>query len=247
MKNNKYRVVRLTDTTVTNAFEKEADLLKKVQSGDLQQALLLWQPGDKTIVLPASKKWVTNPELVSQLEQNNWHILPRRTGGAPVPQTSGVINLSHIYVADKDSADLIKQGYEDLCHVLKLFFQNFNLKADTHATAHSYCDGDYNVNIGGKKIIGTAQRILTTKTKEKIVLVQACILIDAIIEELIYPVNLCYELNNYNERIKPEVHTCLQEHVSPLPTTEKLYDKLLEAFIDYQRHSSQPIQSHRRS
>lgn len=234
---NKYKIVRLTETTVSNAFDKEAELLKHVQSGNLQQALLLWQPGDKTVVLPASKKWLANPELVSQLEQDNWHILPRRTGGAPVPQTSGVINLSHIYRAQSDSKDLIKQGYESLCDVLKHFFSGFNLEAETHATPHSYCDGDYNVNLDGKKIIGTAQRILTTKTQEKIVLVQACILINVNIEKLVQPVNLCNQLNQHEEQIKPEVHTCLQQHCSVLPPTNELYDRLIQSFIHYQRQA----------
>ncbi|ETX11359.1 lipoate-protein ligase A [Marinomonas ushuaiensis DSM 15871] len=234
MKKNKYKVVRLTETTVSGAFEKEAELLSQVKSDDLQQALLLWQPRDNTVVLPASQKWQANPDLTTQLQDNGWLILPRRTGGAPVPQTSGVINLSHIYRADSSSSDLIKQGYINLCNVLTRFFKGFGLTAEVHATPHSYCDGDYNVNLGGKKIIGTAQRILTTKTQEKIILVQACILIDVIIDELIYPINLCYELNNNDERIKPEVHTCLAQHIEPLPPTEKLYEHLVQAFIDDQ-------------
>lgn len=231
---NTYKIVRLTQTSVSSAFEKEAQLLEQVQAGKLQQALLLWQPADKTVVLPASKKWQTTPELMAQLQASGWNILPRRTGGAPVPQTSGVINLSHLYLADSHSPDLIKQGYVDLCNVLTLFLQGFDLKAGVHATPHSYCDGDYNLNIHGNKIIGTAQRILTTKTQEKIQLVQACILIDVLLTELIEPINLCYQLNDYEERIQPEVHTCLGQHVTPLPSTEKLYDRLVKAFIDYQ-------------
>jgi lipoate-protein ligase A len=234
MSKDKYKIVRLIETTVSSAFEKETQLLEQVKSGDLQQALLLWQPDDKTIVLPASQKWQANPELFSQLQAKDWLILPRRTGGAPVPQTSGVINLSHMYLADRHSADLIKQGYVDLCAVLTLFFDSFGLTVGVHATPHSYCDGDYNVNINGKKIIGTAQRILTTKSQDKIVLVQACILIDVVMDELIYPINLCYELNNLDERIKPEVHTCLGQHVTPLPSTEDVYERLFKAFIDYQ-------------
>ncbi|MBD5771296.1 lipoate--protein ligase family protein [Marinomonas colpomeniae] len=234
MQTNKYKIVRLTDTTVSNAFEKEAELLNQVQTGNLKQALLLWQAEGKTIVLPASKKWQANPELVAQLQKDGWKILPRRTGGAPVPQTSGVINISHIYLCDQQSPDLIKQGYEDLCNVLTLFFKQLNIAADIHATPYSYCDGSYNVNIQGKKIIGTAQRILTTQSKTKIVLVQACILIDVVIEELIYPINVCYELNQNDGRIKPEVHTCLAQHLKIVPTTEELYSGLVKAFMDYQ-------------
>ncbi|MGO3346690.1 MAG: lipoate--protein ligase family protein [Marinomonas sp.] len=201
MQKNKYKIVRLKETTVSNAFEKEAELLSHVQDGTLKQALLLWQAEDKTVVLPASKKWQANPELIAQLQDNGWGILPRRTGGAPVPQTSGVINLSHIYRCDGQSSDLIKQGYNDLCNALSLFFKQLHIDIGIHATPHSYCDGSYNINIQGKKIVGTAQRILTTQSQEKIVLVQACLLTDVVIEELIYPINLCYKLRKM--RISP--------------------------------------------
>ncbi|WP_460753716.1 lipoate--protein ligase family protein, partial [Marinomonas epiphytica] len=229
MPKNQYKIVRLTETGVSNAFKKENELVEQVKSGRLKQALLLWQPDDLTLVLPASKKWLATDELKTKLSNLEWNILHRRTGGAPVPQTSGIINVSHIYVADQNTTNLIKSGYENLCNVLKNFFHSFGINAETHATPNSYCDGDYNLNINKRKIIGTAQRILTTKEKHKIVLAQACILIDDDLEQLIHPINLCYELNQHNEQIQSNVHTCLREHVDMLPDTQALYKRLIEA------------------
>lgn len=227
--NNK--IVKLTGTTVTTAFDKETELLKQIQKGELEQALLLWQTQENTLVLPGSNKWQTSPVLKRELEELGWKILSRRTGGAPVPQTSGVINLSHIYLWQETDSYSIPKAYTKLCDILVKFFDSYGVKTQVHATAHSYCDGDYNLNINGRKVVGTAQRVVLKHGGGSIVLVQACILIDAIMEALIKPVNLCYQHNDNDEEIKAQVHTCLFEHINDRPTTEQLYQSLMSAFL----------------
>lgn len=236
MNKKKYKITRLDYTSVNRAFEKEAELLQLVRSGNLQQSLLLWRACDNTVVLPSGNKWKISPELISKLKESNWGILSRRTGGAPVPQTSGVINISHIYTWDGDLPYSIKVGYENICDVLKLFFNSYQLRTEIHATPHSYCDGNYNLNIANKKIVGTAQRVVIGKKSNKVILVQACILIDAAMDELIYPINVCNKVNNNDECIKSEVHTCLQQHISPVPNTDELYDRLVQAFIHFYKN-----------
>lgn len=227
--NNK--IVKLKGTTVAAAFDKETELLKQIQKGKLEQALLLWQTQENTLVLPGSNKWQASTLLETELEEFGWKILSRRTGGAPVPQTSGVINLSHIYLWQEADSYSIPKAYTKLCDILAKFFDNYGVKTQVHATAHSYCDGDYNLNINGRKVVGTAQRVVLKHGGGSIVLVQACILIDAIMEALIKPVNLCYQHNDNNEVIKAQVHTCLFEHIEDRPTTEQLYQSLMSAFL----------------
>ncbi len=225
------KLVKLTNTTVAKAFDKETELLKQIQKSELEQALLLWQTQEDTLVLPGSNKWQNSPELQSELQELGWQILSRRTGGAPVPQTSGVINLSHIYLWQEQESYSIPKAYKKLCDTLTKFFDSYGVITKVHATPFSYCDGDYNLNINGKKIVGTAQRVVLKHGGGSIVLVQACILIDAIMEELIEPVNLCYQRNNNTEVIKAEVHTCLFEHIKQKPTISELYQSLINAFV----------------
>ena len=103
---------------------------------------------------------------------------------------------------------------------------------ETHATEFSYCDGDFNININGRKIVGTAQRIILKKGGGKIILAQACILIDAVLEEIIKPINLCYQLCDKKERIKAQAHTTLFEHINTRPSVDVLYQQLTQAFVD---------------
>ncbi len=226
------KLLRYQQSAVDDVFAKETELIAQIQAGKLKQCLLLWQVDQPTLVLPAGKKWPESEELTSELSTIHWLLHSRKTGGAPVPQCPGVINLSHIYLWSNDSPYSITQAYENLCSVLNNFFIQFNLLSQAHATPFSYCDGDYNININGKKIVGTAQRVILKKGGGKIVLAQAFILIDVILEQLIKPVNLCYQLTGKSERVKAEVHTTLFENTDKRPSIDELYQLLTQAFID---------------
>ena len=231
MTKQRNKIVELTNTSVSAAFDKETELLKQIQKGELEQALLLWQTQEDTLVLPGSNKWQKTPELEEILQNLGWKILSRRTGGAPVPQTSGVINLSHIYLWQDQESYSIPIAYRKLCDTLAEFFDSYGVSTQVHATDFSYCDGDYNLNINGKKVVGTAQRVVLKHGGGSIVLVQACILIDAIMEILVEPVNLCYQHNDNADQIKADVHTCLFEHIEQRPSTQALFQTLINVFL----------------
>ena len=226
------KLLRYKKISVAKVFEKETQLIAQMQAGELKQCLMLWQAKEATLVLPAGKKWLESEELKAGLLADKWLLQARKTGGAPVPQCPGIINLSHLYLWSNDTPYSITQAYENLCTVLHVFFRQFNLVSQAHATEFSYCDGDYNINVNGKKIVGTAQRVILKKGGGKIVLVQAFILIDVILDEIVKPVNLCYQLSDKTERVKAQVHTALFEHIIERPTIEQLYQQLTQAFVD---------------
>ncbi len=232
MKMSRDKLLRYKQVSVANVFDKETQLIAQIQSGQLKQCLMLWQAKEATLVLPAGKKWPETDDLTLALSTERWLLHSRKTGGAPVPQCPGVINLSHLYLWPNDTPYSIPQAYKNLCTVLHGFFGQFNLISQAHATEFSYCDGDYNINLNGKKIVGTAQRVILKKGGGKIVLAQAFILIDVILDEIVKPVNLCYQLSDKTERVQAQVHTTLFENITERPTTEKLYQQLTQAFVD---------------
>jgi len=226
------KLLRYSQISVAKVFEKETQLITQIQAGEFTQCLMLWQAKEATLVLPAGKKWQESDELKAGLFADNWLLHSRKTGGAPVPQCPGIINLSHLYLWSIDTPYSITQAYKNLCAVLEIFFKKYGLTSQAHATEFSYCDGDYNININGKKIVGTAQRVILKKGGGKIVLAQAFILIDVLLAEIIKPVNLCYQLSDKTERVKAHVHTGLFEHINERPTIDQLYQQLTQAFVD---------------
>ena len=227
------KLVRYPHIDVDRAFEKEDELLQQIQSGEIGQALLLWQAKAPTLVLPSGKKWPVTLESRKQLEAQGWQLSSRKTGGAPVPQLPGIINLSHIYHWPSNEAYDIKKAYLHLCDVLTLFFKELGVDVDVHATPGSYCDGDYNLNINKQKIVGTAQRVLLKRGGGQIVLSQACILLDVDLENSVAPVNFYNQICGNPTVVDPHVHTLLSEHVKPLSSVDSLFQQLTQAFIKY--------------
>ncbi|TWX73784.1 biotin/lipoate A/B protein ligase family protein [Colwellia sp. C1TZA3] len=232
MSKSRKKLLYYSNTTVARVFTKESELIAQMQAAELTQCLLLWQAKESTLVLPAGNKWPESHALKAGLLTHGWQLYSRRTGGAPVPQCQGIINLSHLYLWSSETPYSIRQAYENLCSVLSDFLKKFGLTSQTHATQFSYCDGDYNLNINGKKIIGTAQRVILQKGGGKIVLAQAFILIDVLLEEIIKPVNLCYTLCDKKERVVADVHTTLFSHITQRPTVDSIYQLLTSAFVD---------------
>jgi lipoate-protein ligase A len=232
MNKSRNKLLRYNTATVERVFLKESELISQMQAGELTQCLLLWQAKESTLVLPAGKKWPESDTLTAGLLAGGWQLHSRKTGGAPVPQCQGIINLSHLYLWPSETPYSIPQAYKNLCTVLSGFFKKFGLTSKTHATQFSYCDGDYNLNINGKKIVGTAQRVILKKGGGKIVLAQAFILIDVLLEEIIKPVNLCYALCDKTERVQANVHTTLFSHITERPAVDSIYQQLTSAFID---------------
>ena len=232
MDKKRHRILKYPNSDVDRVFEKENQIIQQIQADELEQCLMLWRCEKPSLVLPAGNKWPDSIDLQQSLSEIGWQVYSRRTGGAPVPQTPGLINLSHLYLWPEGTDYSIPVAYQNLCQVLTIFLEGLGVKVDVHATPFSYCDGDYNLNIEKQKIVGTAQRVVLKRGGGKIVLAQACILIDDDLDFLVQPVNLCNQLSGYEDRVKAEVHTCLNQHITELPSTEALFNRLVQAFID---------------
>jgi octanoyl-[GcvH]:protein N-octanoyltransferase len=229
---NKNKLLRYTNVPVATIFAKEKELINKLQENIIEQCLILWQTNEATLVLPSSTKWPQSDCLKKGIQAEGWQLLSRQTGGAPVPQCKGIINLSHLYLWPDTQPYSIKLAYENLCTVLIAFFAKFSLTSETHPTPFSYCDGEYNLNINGKKIVGTALRVINKKEGGRIILAQAFILIDVLLEELIKPVNLCYQLSDRGESVLASAHTSLFQQTQERPSVDQLYQQLTQAFIE---------------
>lgn len=225
------KLIRYPSIEAEALFAKEAALISQVQAGDLEQVLLLWQVKSPTLVLPAGQKWPQSTELIDALAEQGWQLIARKTGGAPVPQLPGIINLSHIYHWPQDTPYDIKSAYLKLCDVLIDFFAQLGVTVEVHDTQGSYCDGQYNLNIAGQKVVGTAQRVLLKKGGGQVILSQACLIIDADVQHIVEPVILCNHLCQQQAQIKAEVHTPLYDHIADRPSVDQLFQRLTSAFL----------------
>lgn len=108
------------------------------------------------------------------LSAKGWTVYLRPTGGGAVPQGAGVVNLVLSYNAP--ARFTIEDGYRLLIGALQTGLRSTQITLSPGATPGSFCDGDWNLSIGGKKVIGTAQRWRPDASKGPRVLAHALIL-----------------------------------------------------------------------
>jgi lipoate-protein ligase A len=81
----------------------------------------------------------------------------RASGGGLVPQGAGLWNLSLAWpVADGAPIDT-ESVYRSLADALAAAFATLGITSGAQAVEGSFCDGRFNLAVGGRKCVGTAQ------------------------------------------------------------------------------------------
>lgn len=116
--------------------------------------VLVWCPQTRGIVCPAAL--MRKQGFNVGVEFEGWPIIPRLTGGGAVPQGPGVLNLALSYGVE--NGETIDAAYAGLAAILRGALSGLGLELEAGETPASFCDGKWNLNSHGKKIVGTAQR-----------------------------------------------------------------------------------------
>jgi len=105
----------------------------------------------------------------------------RASGGGVVPQGPGLMNLSLVWRADGGvgGAPVATEAiYRALCGELAGALARLGIVAEPQAVAGSFCDGRFNLAVGGRKLAGTAQSWRRV-AGAPVVLAHAVIVVDA--------------------------------------------------------------------
>ncbi|MET1412087.1 hypothetical protein ABVF61_07470 [Roseibium sp. HPY-6] len=116
--------------------------------------VLVWSPQSRGIVYPAAL--IRKHGLESSTAFEGWPITMRPTGGGPVPQGPGMLNLALAYTVENGAT--IEETYADLTEILRDALSGLKLDLECKDIPASFCDGSWNLGVNGKKLVGTAQR-----------------------------------------------------------------------------------------
>lgn len=225
--------------TVEQGLQAEQDLLGAVCRGERQAALLFWRPVDQALVMPRRMSRLEGFQSASAaVAATGWPVLLRETGGEPVPQSPATVNLALVYVAPRSEGDQgrIEQAYQRLCQPLCDTLQQWGGAASTGEIEGAFCDGRYNVNLNGRKLVGTAQRWRQgLQGKRPVVLVHGAMLLENQREAMVAAVNLFNERCQLPQRCLADSHIALHEWLPQAPVLEHLasaYGQVLAAIPD---------------
>ena len=150
------RDVLVHPTPLADGMAQEAGWLA-VAADTGRAAVHLWgaPPG---LVVPRSYERL--PDYQAACRESaaaGWPVQVRSSGGGIVPQGPGVLNLSLVRRSDSATPIDTDAVYRTLCDALTAALIGLGIAAAPQPVHGSFCDGRYNLAVGGRKLVGTAQ------------------------------------------------------------------------------------------
>lgn len=205
----------IIDICVEAGLQAELDLLASVCAAQADFGLLLWRPRDRALVMPRRMSRLPGfVEASETLADSGWPILLRETGGEPVPQSSATVNIALVYAQPKNEPDRdrIEIAYRRLCQPILDVLSDLGGAASLGEVEGAFCDGRYNVNLDGRKMVGTAQRWRQSQGGLRpVVLAHGALLVEDERREMVAAVNRFNEICEIEQRVKADSHIALSE------------------------------------
>lgn len=221
-----YSSHRFAPFALTDALIKEA--------GEKKQPILhFWTTTPYVILGMMDTKLPFLTDALRIFSSYGYPYLVRNSGGLAVVSDEGVLNFSLIF-PEGDERMPINEGYERMHHIIKTAFKDFDEHIDAYEIADSYCPGDYDLSINGKKIAGIAQRRLKGGIAIMIYLsVSGDQQKRAEMIRTFYDIGLKEKETKWDfPTVHPDVMTTLEEALSHTFTIEDVKERLLSVFID---------------
>ncbi|WP_374375438.1 biotin/lipoate A/B protein ligase family protein [Dongia sp.] len=158
------------------ALAGDTTLLEAVSVGAPDTARL-WRMTNALIVPSRVSSLPGFTEASATSAANDWPVLVRATGGAPVPQFPGMLNIALAYRVGADQPWSIDDAYRHLAAVLTDALKPLGLDAVTGEIADAFCPGRYDLSLNGRKIAGLAQRRKRAEKGGQAILAHACLLV----------------------------------------------------------------------
>lgn len=212
--------------TVEAGLQAEQDLLASVCAGDAESGVLFWQPGDRALVMPRRLNRLPAFDVACEVSAAaGWPVLLRETGGEPVPQSSSTVNIALVYAAPRREGDQnrIETAYRRLCDPICQLLDELGGVSSLGEVDGAFCDGRFNVNLDGRKMVGTAQRWRQSRGGTRPVgLVHGALLLDNERESMVAAVNRFNEACGLEQRVRAESHIALHEKFPAPDALERL-------------------------
>lgn len=120
--------------------------------------LRLWT-GEQSLVTTRTYARMSGFDMARTLSANaGWPVFVRGSGGTTVVHRAGILNVS-LFKVTEGTGPTIDDAYEDLIELLIIAHAQLGLEAYTGRVRGSYCDGRYNLCVGGRKIAGTSCQV----------------------------------------------------------------------------------------
>lgn len=125
-----------------------------------QAAIHFWSTSDIVILGMMDTKLPHLADGLAVLKAQKKPYIVRNSGGLAVASDTGVLNFSLIFPEELTNRITINEGYDFMFRLINDTFKEHEKTIEAYEISDSYCPGDFDLSINGKKIAGIAQRRL---------------------------------------------------------------------------------------
>lgn len=128
-------------------------------SAEVKQPIIYFWPTDNIIFIGMiDTKLPFLKDALSVFDDANYHYIVRNSGGLAVVSDPGVLNFSIIFPEEETGRLKINDAYERMHDIISASLVPYGVNIEAKEVPESYCPGDYDLSINGRKIAGISQR-----------------------------------------------------------------------------------------
>ncbi|WP_134928935.1 biotin/lipoate A/B protein ligase family protein, partial [Pseudomonas protegens] len=146
-------------------------------------------------------------------------------------------NIALVYAPPRSEGDQgrIETAYRRLCQPICDLLSELGGHPSLGEVDGAFCDGRFNVNLEGRKMVGTAQRWRQSKGGQRPVgLVHGALLLDNERDSMVGAVNTFNQACGLEQRCRAESHIALHEAFTAenaVARLDSLYRQMLKSFL----------------
>lgn len=207
------------------------------QSGKTKTAFLhFWRSNQPTVILGMLDTSLTYFDKgMAYLKNEDYQPFVRHSGGLAVPSDNETLNFSLIIDNPQENRILIEEGYTLVYQLLRDSFHPFEDRLQAKEVPNSYCPGDFDIVLDGRKIAGLAQR----RTKDGLA-IMGYISVNGDQEKRARLIQSFYQIAKGTEpsqkrypMIDPEVMTTVADKIPSIQTADHLEKRMIQALRTY--------------
>lgn len=142
--------------TAMTSFAIDDTLATSVSDGKSPPSVRLWVHPDTVVLGIPDARLPFIEKGVALLHQQGYKTVVRNSGGLAVALDEGVLNISLVLRGVKHIT--IHECYEAMVSFVRYILDDLTDQIEAYEIVGSYCPGDYDLSIGGKKFAGISQR-----------------------------------------------------------------------------------------
>lgn len=232
--NHKVRFIdhRSYDLRIWESFAIDDTLAESIHSCEARTTLRVWTHPDTVVLGIADSRLPHLTEAAQWLKEEGFNVIVRNSGGLAVVLDEGVLNIS--LVVQNDDSIGIHEGYHRMVQLIKALLADWTDQVEAFEVVGSYCPGDYDLSINGRKFAGISQRRIRNGIAIQIYLsVTADHQARARLIRDFYQLGIKGEETRFSyPHVKPETMEALETLIGRPLSVEDLIVKLKEILIE---------------